>query len=333
MKIRFLTEGGKSIGFGHINRCLSLAQAFRSSDYECEFYISGDDSVKNLIPDFDVNNIDWIIHPNIISQELDQNDILIFDSYKAPQTLINEISRTNKNLVFFDDFERINYPLGILINGSLNADKIYSKKTSGLIYLLGPEFQTIRKEFWDVETSKKNSSIKEVLVTFGGDDLRNLTPKVINFLNEYKPDLIKNIIVGKSFRNTESINIFSNKKTKIFFNPTATQLCEIMRQSDIAICGAGQTLNELARIKTPTLYIGIAENQKNNIESWSKHQYFNFVGWWNNDNIIGRLYESFIKFDENFEQLAEDIFSAELIIDGNGSNNIVEKVLSYVRTK
>ena len=56
MKIRFFTEGGKNIGFGHIHRCLSLGQAFKTFGYDCQFYISGDESVKNLINDFDSLN-------------------------------------------------------------------------------------------------------------------------------------------------------------------------------------------------------------------------------------------------------------------------------------
>ena len=77
----------------------------------------------------------------------------------------------------------------------------------------------------------------------------------------------------------------------------------------------------------------IIENQKNNIKSWSNFAYFRFVGWWNNNDIIGRLHQSFIIFDDNFEQIAEEIYSSNFIIDGSGSKNIVEEVLSYVRTK
>jgi len=106
-----------------------------------------------------------------------------------------------------------------------------------------------------------------------------------------------------------------------------------MLEADLAICGAGQTLYELARTKTPTVFIGIAENQKNNIKSWANFPYFSFAGWWNTKDIIGRLHKSFIKFDDNFEQIAEEIYSSDFIIDGSGSKNIVEEVLSYVRTK
>lgn len=333
MKIKFFTEGGKNIGYGHIIRCLSLAQAFKDSDYNCEFFISGDDSILNIIPDFKVSFKDWTSNPEFMYQNISPEDILIFDSYKAPQSLIDDNSKINKNLIFFDDYSRIDYPIGVLINGALNAESIYSKKNPNIEYLLGGKYQTLRKEFWNVDLIKKNNSINNVLITFGGDDSRNLTPQVIKILNEYNPGIKKNVIIGKSFSNLDSINNLMNENTKLIFAPSANQICELMKESDIAICGAGQTLYELARTKTPVLFIGIAENQKYNIQSWSDYPYFNFAGWWNRDNIIGRLRESFIKFDENFKQIAENIYSADLIIDGNGSKNIVEKILSYVRTK
>ncbi len=333
MKIIFYTEGGRNIGLGHINRCLSLAQAFNFLDYECQFIISGDDSVKNLISDFNVNVIDWISDPNYFSQDIEKNDILVFDSYNVPIEMINKIAKLNNNLVFFDDYDRLEYPAGIIINGALNAESIYTKRKSELKYLLGSTYQPIRKEFWELEVIRKNQSIKNVLITFGGDDPRNLTLPVMKFLNDFKPNIIKTVIVGKSFSNTDSINKFQNDNTNLIFNPSAIQICDLMLKSDIAICGAGQTLYELARTKTPTFFIGIAKNQKNNIKSWSNNPFFNFVGWWNSSDIIGRLHESFVKFDEYFKEIAEDIYSSNFIIDGNGSKNIVEKVLSYVRTK
>ena len=331
MKIKFYTEGGKNIGFGHINRCLSLAQAFDELNYKCEFTIMGDASIQNLITYFKVKIFDWISNQEHLFEELSKNDVVVIDSYKAPAILINEFSKLNKNLLFFDDYNRINYPAGYIINGALNAEQIYEVKSENIIYYLGPDYQTLRSEFWNVGINKKQSSIKNILITFGGDDSRNLTPMVINLLNEYNPDLIKTVIVGNSFTSIEQIDLLKSEKTEIVFNPTANKICELMSNSDLAICGAGQTLYELARVKTPVLFIGIAENQENNIKSWIDYPYFNFVGWWNSDDIIGRLRESFIQFDNNFKNIAGSIYSSKLIIDGQGSKRIVEKVMSYVR--
>jgi len=333
MKIKFFTEGGKNIGFGHINRCLSLAQAFSELNDECEFYISGDNSILYMIKDFDVNINDLNSDQKNILQKINPEDIIVIDSYKAPQSLINNIAKINNNLVFFDDYNRINYPVGIVINGALNAESIYSNRNPKLKYLLGGKFQTIRKEFWNVKILKKNSNINNVLTTFGGDDSRNLTPRVMEFLNEHDSNITKNVIVGSSFTNTEIIEKSGDSNTKLIFNPKVDQIIQLMLEADLAICGAGQTLYELARTKTPSLFVGIAENQKNNIKSWSNFPYFSFVGWWNSDDIIGRLHQSFIKFDKYFKQIAEDINSSDFLINGSGSKNIVKEVLSYVRTK
>jgi len=332
MNINFLTAGGKNIGFGHIFRCLSLAQAFSELKYECKFIISGDNSVLNTITEFDVILHDWISSQDTLSQKNDSKEILIIDSYNAPLALINKFANSN-NLVFFDDYDRIDYPKGIVINGALNAEDIYSKRNPDLKYLLGGKFQTIRKEFWDVKILKKHSDIKNVLITFGGNDSRNLTPKVMELINKHNPEIIKNVIIGNSFTNTDAINKTTDSNTNLILNPKADQISQLMLEADLAICGAGQTLYELARTKTPTVFVGIAENQRNNIKSWANFPYFSFAGWWNTKDIIGRLHQSFIKFDDNFEQIAEEIYSSNFIIDGSGSKNIVEEVLSYVRTK
>jgi UDP-2,4-diacetamido-2,4,6-trideoxy-beta-L-altropyranose hydrolase len=331
MKIKFFTEGGKNIGFGHINRCLSLAQAFQELSFKCEFNIIGDDSIKSLIIDFKLSITDWISNPEFLYNNISIDDIIVIDSYKAPELLLTNIAKTNKNLIFFDDFNRVSYPTGFIVNGALNAEDLFKKRNEKSKYLLGPQFQTLRKEFWNVVPSKKRYTIEHILITFGGNDLRNLSPIVINFLKENYPDLIKTVIIGNSFTNIKQINSLKSEKNRIVINPNTKEICELMVRSDLAICGAGQTLCELARVKTPALFFGIADNQENNIKSWSNIPNFNFVGWWNNEDIIGNFRESFKQFESNFKNIAESIYSADLIINGQGSKKIVEEVMSYVR--
>ena len=50
MKVSFLTEGGREIGFGHLTRCLSISQAFEEQGITPEFIIvDGDDSILDLL--------------------------------------------------------------------------------------------------------------------------------------------------------------------------------------------------------------------------------------------------------------------------------------------
>lgn len=328
MNINFFTEAGKDIGLGHLYRCLSLAQAFKEENHQCMFNVSCEEYLKNIVFEYKVYIKDWIFNSQKIFENLNPSDIIIIDSYKASNKLIKNLADKFKNIIFFDDFNRVNYQSGIIINGALNAEEIYSKNKN-LLYLLGPKYQTLRKEFWNIKPKKKNSSINNILITFGGSDSRNLSPKVLEFFNENCPNSNKNIIIGNSFSNVDDLNMLDNNYTKIFHSPKADEICELMIKSDISICGAGQTLYELARTKTPSLFIGVAKNQENNIKSWDNFPYFKFIGWWNNKNIIGRLKESFFEFESKFKSISEQIYSDKLIINGQGSKNIVEKVIAY----
>ena len=43
------------------------------------------------------------------------------------------------------------------------------------------------------------------MVTFGGDDARNMTPKILRFLKNEYPDVRKNVIIGNAFNNIDEI--------------------------------------------------------------------------------------------------------------------------------
>ncbi len=77
MKVVILTEGGKDYGYGHVARCSSIYQAFEQFYIIPKFIINGDDSVKSILPNFNVDIINWIEDLSVISKA----DIVIVDSY------------------------------------------------------------------------------------------------------------------------------------------------------------------------------------------------------------------------------------------------------------
>lgn len=330
MNICFLTEGGDKIGLGHISRCLSLADAFNEKNYRCKFIVSGNDSLKKNIR-FEAEFRNWIEEKDVLLKSLSVMDVVIIDSYNAPQKLYDEINKIVNLNIYFDDYIRIDYPQGIIINPTTLAKSLDYKVNDNLIYLLGPNYQPLQQPFWDIEPKIKNKQLKNVLITFGGDDSRNLTPQVLKLLNEEFSYLQKIIIIGESFTNTEQIKFQKSNNTELYFSPNANQICELMLNTDVAICGGGQTLYELARLKTPALILGIAKNQENNIKNWQDFPYYGFVGWWNDIDIIGRLRKKLNYFINTFSSIANDIYYDKPIIDGQGSRRIVKEVISHVR--
>lgn len=327
--IFILTEGGRNIGLGHITRCLSLYQAFEEVKVYPQFIINGEQNIISVLENIKYINLDWMDKFDLFLEKISENDIVIIDSYLANFEIYKKISNKVKKLAFFDDYNRIKYPKGILINGSIFANEINYDKNEKIKYLLGTDFISIRKEFWNNEVKVIREKIESIMIIFGGNDIRNLVPSILESMVYNFPDIKKNVIVNDSFNNLDQIKRGADNKTNLIFSPSEKELKNIMIESDIAISAAGQTLYELSIVGTPTIMIGIADNQKNNILGWEKTGIIDFAGDYYdhslNDHIVKLIYNL-----ENKEIRIKKSNDSINLINRNGSKKIVEELISKI---
>lgn len=319
MNIYILTEGGSNIGLGHISRCSSIYQAFKEREYDPKFIVNTDGNVNNEY--YIVSN--WIKDNDF----LENADIVIIDSYLADKTLIDEFASKVPLMVFLDDNKRINYPKGIVVNGTVLASNLNYPSKHDLSYFLGSEYIPLREEFWQNNDIQIKDKIETILITLGGNDLRNLTPGILDLLSENFSDLNKKVIIGNSFSNKEEIEKAVDDKTELIYGPDASGMLNAMLSSDIAISASGQTLYELACTGVPTIAIGVIDNQINNIRNWQEQGFIYYAGCWNNPD----LFDNIIKGIENIDRY-ESHFKGISAVDGQGSRRIVKHILNqYIR--
>ena len=323
MKVVILTEGGKDMGFGHVSRCSSILQAFEKYDISPKFIVNGDESVKAILTDIDVEIINWLNDLSIISKE----DIVIVDSYLADISLYNEISSNALLAVYVDDNNRLNYPKGIVINGTLDASNMNYAEIENVKYLLGNEFIPLRKDFWNIPKLKINDSIESILITMGGNDLRNLTPKILKVLNDNFPTIYKKVIIADSFENISDIENLKNEYVELIYSPNSTKIINVMSSVDLAISSSGQTLYELACIGVPTISIGIIENQKNNIKNWIKQGFIEYAGCWSDENLLNNILEKINYLNDKNIRFDKRLLGIQAV-NGKGSLNIVKSILN-----
>lgn len=330
MKVFIITESGKDIGFGHITRCLSLYQAFKERGIKPKFIINGDNDIEYLLKDINYQIFNWLDERNKLFTIIKDADIAIIDSYLADISLYNKIANLVKIPVYIDDNKRLDYPKGIVLNGNIHAETLNYPKKDGIIYLLGTKYTPLRKEFWEVQEKKIKEKIESIMVTFGGDDAKNMTPKILAFLNDKYSNLIKNVIIGKAFQNIDKIKKYTDKKTNLIYYPDAEKMKKIMLKSDIAISAGGQTLYELAKIGVPTIGIYIAENQLGNIKGWEKIGFLEHAGWYNEENILQSICKLFKKLENRIIRESKSKI-ARYHLDGKGSIRIVNKLLNIIK--
>lgn len=318
MRVVILTEGNKNIGFGHLTRCISFYELFEGLRARPELIIDGDKSIVHLLKDKRFQLFNWRKKRHRLNNILcGDNNILVIDSYLANLSVYKRLVKFAKIPVFIDDNNRLEYPSGIVINGSIDAERIGYVKGDGITHLLGIRFAPLRKEFWRVPRKLIRQDIREVMVTFGGDDIKNMTPKILNFFKEKFPFYIKNIVIGKGFKNLKIIRKMKDEMTNIIYYPDGKAMKEVMLKSDLAISAGGQTLYELARVGLPTIGICVIKNQELNLLGWHRHGFTEYIGWYSDKDILFKLRSSIEKMRDYQERLKRSR-AGTANIDGKG---------------
>lgn len=328
MKAIIITEGGRHIGLGHITRCVSLYQAFEKNKISPELIVNGDETVKELLADKQYEIFNWLDERDKLFGHIGGADIAVIDSYLADIDFYLRVSGTIKIPVYIDDAMRLDYPQGVVVNGGICAEELNYPEASGVKYLLGAKYIPLRKEFWDLQEKEIKDAIKSVMITFGGDDARNMTPVVLSLLIERFPELIKRVIIGKGFKNMKEVTAMKDAKTELVLYPDAGGMRRVMLESDIAISAGGQTLYELARAGVPTIAVAVAGNQTNNVKGWERAGFIEYAGWWEDKGVLENVEDALhLLREKNIRRQMAKI--GRTLVDGLGAERVCSEVSGY----
>jgi len=331
MKVLIFTEGGKGMGFGHITRCTALYEAFKEKRVIPTLIVNSDSSVKNILKGRKRKVSNWLQEGNKLENLIRNANIVIIDSYLAGLDFYKKISQKINLCVYIDDNKRLNYPKGVVINGTIYANELVYPKKKNITYLLGTKYTPLRKEFWSVPQKNINKRMQNILVTFGGNDIQGMTLKAIKYLTNNFPRLHKKVIIGAGFKNIKAIEKSKDDNTVLYYCPTTNEMVKIMLDSDIAISASGQTLYELARIGVPTIAIGMAKNQIDNIKGWRKAGFIEYVGQFDDRMALDRMCRGINRFF-SYEERRRSKEIGRRMMRFIGARNIIDKLI-YLNEK
>jgi UDP-2,4-diacetamido-2,4,6-trideoxy-beta-L-altropyranose hydrolase len=331
IKAVILTEGGNSIGFGHITRCTSLLQALEEENIDTRLLIYGDYTVSSVISNIRYKITDWINSPSEILLEGELIDILIIDSMIAPIACIKELIKLAKKTAIIDDSRRITLTKesAIIIDWTPFVEDNYDKKDN-LDYLLGSKYISLRNDFWDIEDKIINKTPKEILVTMGGSDIRNISPKILSLiLNSFGTKLNIKVIVGNGFNKetTRKLKRHNESNVSLILKPDANGMLSAFQIADIVISAGGQTIYELARVGTPTICVEIIDNQRGDIESWEQASFIDFAGPWNNNTTFTNIITLLKKLLNNKAERELKKNNGRKYVDGQGARRIIKHLI------
>ena len=268
-KITFFPSVGAGYGLGNISRCSTLARAIQN-EYAISFILPDKNKFSSAVPDRAEIICASDLHNNLL-----KSHCLIFD-HQGPldaENFFSELHEIAPNLpiIALDYFFLDSPHVTTFINLTDHYERPW-RNLPGQKYLHGFDYAILREEFLQTPLITENNTLN-VLISFGGEDSANWTEVVINWLEKFiKEPTQVTIILGRMFQHTENIYHITSDGTIHDYHVLndVNNMHYFMNKCDIAFCGGGTTILELAFSGKPVIALPQNNMEQNFINLFSK---------------------------------------------------------------
>ncbi|WP_371362946.1 UDP-N-acetylglucosamine--N-acetylmuramyl-(pentapeptide) pyrophosphoryl-undecaprenol N-acetylglucosamine transferase [Sporomusa rhizae] len=358
LNIAVRADGGKNVGMGHVMRCLSLANAFRRNGHKVCFFTKLNEGIEAVKSEnFDVVRLPSVAHnaegffygdPSELGTEIQRItkllithhiNILVVDTYNVSNEYFLSLKPYVEKLVYIDDINTATYAVDIIVNGNITGQYLeYQVYNEQQVLLLGPAYNMIRDEFRGLPKRMISRQVFEIMITTGGNDLYNLTERLlVSLLNDTRfNDLRFNVLVGGGFTNKEyliklsqrydNIVLYANSEVNKLPQILYSEVSAIMLRSDLAISAGGSTLYEFAACGTPTIAFILAENQEFIVRKMEQLGYIQSFGWYNEIDDT-KISSKLVNLMCDYEKRKEMSQKGQSLVDGKGTERIAQRII------
>ncbi|MDT7041850.1 hypothetical protein [Candidatus Nitronereus thalassa] len=334
-------DGSSEIGFGHVTRCLALADEFRLQHGCAVTFAMRRDAlgvglceergyrvVRGLTPNLPDQGV-WLrdlcqaIHAEVVV--LDVRDEL-------PREVVQRLRDEGKLIVTIDD------PTDRRLDADLAfyppVPQVHRMDWNGFTGQMhsGWEWIILRDEF-RTPSAFLPKSRPVILVTMGASDPAGLTLKALEALASLESDCRVLLVLGPACRQILAITNWvegSSLDVEIHFGPKT--MSDLMNQADVALASFGITAYELAAMGVPTVYLCLTEDHVESARALSQEGAAMCLGLHEHVEVVDISREIIQLLDNPLkrEQMAQN---GKRVVDGFGAQRIASMVVSQVSEK
>ncbi|MBX9616249.1 MAG: hypothetical protein K2X25_11690, partial [Caulobacteraceae bacterium] len=311
--------GDRVRGLGHVSRCSAYADEWCRRGGRVIWMLDGDEAAAGLIqPGQEIRIRRW--QDDAAGALTDPGAaVTLLDSYTAPAAVREAIAAMGGQTVFIDDLWQP-WPAGQVVHPAPDRRPAEAPAAHpDSIWLEGPRWHPLRGPFIDMPPrAPTRERVGRVLVVFGGGDLRSIGATMAELAHAVWPDAAVDLVLGAGQE-----RLVASPHLTVHQALDAGAMARLMQDADVAISGAGQTIFELARCGTPTVMVGIADNQRANLEQWPSLCGFIDAGSWDGADLSDRVRKGLIALGP--ARARQDISArAGGIVDGQGVRRLFD---------
>ncbi|MEM6909587.1 MAG: hypothetical protein AAF494_13010 [Pseudomonadota bacterium] len=269
MNALFRCDATHETGFGHLSRCIALAEALRLSNTNSIFVGKFDQAACDQLAasGFGSVNLPVPVNTDTSPRELAETlashgaDFIVLDSYRADERYLYDLASLGPSIVAIDDFRALSdYPCDVVLNFTWEAPSL--DYPEGPVLLLGPQFLLARRNLVEhrarsIERDRRGP-VRNLLIAIGGTDPKGIATRLIRILHELHSGLCVRVIAQSTCEIAAMMERFSPDSLVL---PRQPDLSEQLMWADAAITGGGLIKYESAYMAAPAAAISQNEGQ------------------------------------------------------------------------
>lgn len=337
-RVTCITHGGRTIGLGHLSRCLALAHGLAAEGADVRFLVSPDAQVAALLrrASWDADEVPWDADPRAVIARLSlaRPDVVVVDSYAASAEFLVSLRSVADQVVSIDDLADRELPVQIIVNGGIAAETAGYRATLDTVLLLGPRYALLDPRYAGTPDRVLREQVRSVFVSLGGGGHMSAVGTALAAADAVVEDGVLNVVLGPfATESPEFDAVFRRRRNRVVVHRNLSHLRELMLAADLAISGAGMTLYELAATATPTVAVRMADNQAANVDGF-EHARAALVAGAADDPRLGLALESALRRLAGDPALRAALGArARAVVDGRGALRVASEIARPVTVR
>lgn len=341
----FITIAGNAVGYGHLNRCLSLAGHAANRNVSISFLLFGDNEASARVQH---TGYKFFLKPisaigrrftDAVPYQIEAADVIVIDlshpvvfsDLEGTLQLLKHIRSRARQVILIDALgeqtfaaKMPNMPIDILVAPYVG---VTVQDSPCWRTLKGPAYAVLSPAYEGLHERIVRQHANRLLVSCGGSDPTMLTPLVLEGIERLHRELNIRVIVGPLFdRNLKATlrNVASASRHSIELVDAPDGLVGHMRWCDLAITTSGLIKYELAATSTPGILLSI-----DNIHDLSNRPFADLgsaldLGSKVTAQLIADSVESLL---DNYAARRDLAASGRRMFDGKGSERLLNEII------
>ncbi|HEY6895650.1 MAG TPA: UDP-2,4-diacetamido-2,4,6-trideoxy-beta-L-altropyranose hydrolase [Rhodocyclaceae bacterium] len=272
--VAFRADASRTLGHGHVMRCLALADVLRDRGRRCLFIAAADGTALHgeaaarghltaTLPTL-VDEVADGAASAALARDAGSLQAMVMDHYGLGPAWQASARLGGGPLLVIDDAPRRHDCDGLLDQNVVDPGNPYAGHVPAACQcFLGPRYALLRPEFSRLrEACPVRRELRRILIFFGGSDPTDETGKALAGVCRAGGDWQVDVVVGSSYPHREALaSQVAETPERLHLHVQTPHMAELMAAADLAIGAGGSASWERCCLRLPAIVSVLADNQ------------------------------------------------------------------------